>query len=319
MRIGLFGLGHLGKIHFKCLGCTDFDIVGIYDPAHMPSQTVADYGGVPLYDTVDRLIDDSDACIIAAKTEAHYALAKAIMGRGKHCFIEKPIASSVEQAEALAVLADNNPSLITQIGFVERYNPAYKYLSDHIGDPRFIEVHRLAQFNPRGNDVSVVFDLMIHDLDLLLAMKNCEIKEVKATGVKVFTDNLDICNSRIEFADGSVANLTASRMSMKVMRKFRIFQNNAYLSMDLHKKEGQVISMSDTKVDQAMPIKVGDKEKHIVLKSSGALEGNAIEEELNDFYDCIVNNKQSKANIASGLITTRLAQQIEDIALISTK
>lgn len=318
MRVGLLGLGHLGKIHFKCLQKTDFDLVGIYDPAYLPTAEVADYNGIRLYNNSEDLIRNSDACIIAANTEEHYNLAHQVLSQGKHCFVEKPVTSTLEQAKSLAVLIADQAHIVTQVGFVERYNPAYKYLIDYVQEPKFIEVHRLSQFNNRGNDVSVVFDLMIHDLDLLLTMKKSPIVDIRATGVKVITDSLDICNCRLEFEDGCVANITASRMSLKVMRKFRIFRENAYLSMDLHKKEGQIISLSDTEVPNALQLDVGDKKKHIVIKSSGSLEGNAILDELNDFYESIKNNKQSKANLASAIETTKLAKRIEELALETT-
>lgn len=318
MKVGLFGLGHLGKIHLRCLRETPFELVGIYDPAYLEKSAQEKFSGENFLTDPTVLLDSSEACIIAAPTQEHFQIAQKAITMGKHCFIEKPITATVAEAEQLELLLKDNSGLVTQIGFVERYNPAYRYLLPDIRNPRFIEVHRLAQFNNRGNDVSVVYDLMIHDLDLLLTMKDCPIKEVKATGVKVFTETLDICNSRIEFEDGSVANLTASRMSMKVMRKFRIFQEQSYLSMDLHKKESQVINLSDSPSSDSMEIAIGDKSKHLAIKSSGTLDGNAIVQELTDFYNCIVNKKKSSANISSAVRTTKLAQQIEDIAMQST-
>lgn len=313
MKVSLFGLGHLGKIHLNCLAQTPFELVGAYDPAY----TQDTFDTVKLYSDAEKLLAESDACIIAAPTVSHCSLASLAISKGKHCFIEKPLSATIAEADELSSLATQNPQLITQVGFVERYNPAYKFVESSIKDPKFIEVHRLAQFNNRGNDVSVVFDLMIHDLDLLLNMKQAEVKEIKATGVKILTESLDICNCRIEFEDRSVANLTSSRMSMKVMRKFRIFQEQSYVSIDLHKKESQVINLSDKELEESMMFKVGDKEKHLVFKSSGALEGNAIVDEQLDFYNSIINQKQSKANIHSAAKTSRLAQQIEDIALDS--
>jgi len=312
MKIALIGLGHLGKIHFKCLKETAFDLVGISDPLYTGS-----YEGTRIYDDPEELIAQSEACIIAASTSAHHALAAQAIAQSKHCFVEKPIAATLPEAESLVAMAADHPSLITQVGFVERYNPAYTFLSEDIADPKFIEVHRLSQFNDRGNDVSVVFDLMIHDLDLLLAMKKCEIKDIKATGVSVFTAGLDICNSRIEFMDGSVANLTASRMSMKVLRKFRIFQNNAYMSMDLGEKEAQVIKISNTPFDGAIETQLGGNTKYMHMKSSGLLKGNAIVDELTDFYNCIVNNRQSSSNFSNALKVNSLAHEIETIALRS--
>ncbi len=314
MKVCLFGLGHLGKIHLKCLAETPFELVGAFDPAYKSGSIES----VELFSDAEELMDKSDACIIAAPTINHYTIASKALAKGKHCFVEKPLSATIEEADALCVLAGDNPHLITQVGFVERYNPAYRFIEEDLEDPKFIEVHRLAQFNNRGNDVSVVFDLMIHDLDLLLNMKQqTEVKEIKATGVKILTESLDICNCRIEFEDRSVANLTSSRMSMKVMRKFRIFQGHSYVSIDLHKKESQVINLTDEQLEGSMMFKVGDKQKHMVIKSSGTLEGNAIVDEQLDFYNCIINQQQNRANIHSAARTSRLAQRIEDIALSS--
>ena len=310
MKIGLFGLGHLGKIHLRCLAKTDFDLIGIYDPILESSE----YQGHKVYKSNQELIDEVDACLVVTSTDYHFAVATQVIEAGKHCFVEKPLASTVDQALSLKELAADNPQLITQVGFVERYNPAYQFLESEINNPRFLEVHRLAQFNNRGNDVSVVKDLMIHDLDLILSMKSVPIKELRATGVSILTDNMDICNARIEFEDGCVANVTASRMSMKNMRKFRIFQSDAYLSMDLGSRESQIIRISEEPIENSMTMKVGDKDKHIALKSSGELEGNAIVKEQQDFYQSIVNGVPSKANFESALNSSILAEQIEEIA-----
>ena len=313
VKIGLLGFGHLGKIHFKCLKSTSFGLIGIYDPILQEDS----YEGYKIYKDEDQLIADSDACIVASTTTTHYDLATKILKAQKHCFVEKPMCSTLDQAHQLYTMAQQYPQLITQVGFVERYNPAYKYISADIVDPKFIEVHRLAMFNNRGNDVSVVYDLMIHDLDLLLSMKSSRVKEVKATGVKIVTDSLDICNARIEFEDGSVANVTASRMSMKVMRKFRIFQGDRYLSMDLDKKESQVIKLLDHASESSMEMPIRGEIKHLVIKSSGILKGNAIVDEQTDFYNSIINNQQPSVNFESAYNTTLLAHQIETLAMTS--
>jgi len=314
IKVGLFGYGHLGKIHFKCLKNTPFQIIGIHDPI---LNTESHIENVPVFKEEDALIAQSDACIVASTTKSHFKLASKIVELSKHVFVEKPMTSSLHQAKKLVKLIKDKPDLVTQVGFVERYNPAFTYVKDFIINPRFIEVHRLSTFSERGNDVSVVFDLMIHDLDLILSMMKAEIKEIKATGVKLITDTLDICNVRLEFTDHSVANITASRMSMKNMRKFRIFQQKSYLSMDLNKKEAQIVELSDTEVPDSVQIPLGGKEKHFTFKSSGALEGNAIADELNDFYSSIVNKKQSSTNFKNALKTSMLADEIETIALQS--
>jgi len=309
MKLGLFGLGHLGKIHLKCLGDTSFEVVGFYDP----KQLSGSYEGAESYVDELSLMTSIDACIIAATTEQHYKLAKLALTHGVHCLVEKPITATVEQARELADLAAASPAVITQVGFVERYNPAFTFIKEDITAPKFIEVHRLSQFNNRGNDVSVVQDLMIHDLDLLLNVKNEPILDIRATGVKVLTDSLDICNARIEFADRSIANVTASRMSMKTLRKFRIFQEDCYFSMDLDKKESQRIGISDKATANSMSLPVGEVEKHISIKTSGRLEGNAIVSEQNDFYNAIINERQPQADFAQALKVSELAARIEKI------
>ncbi len=313
MKVGLFGLGHLGKIHLRCLEETPFQLVGIYDPILQGEE----YEGHRVFKAQEALISAVDACLVITSTDQHYAVASQVLRAGKHCFVEKPLASTLDQAQELTNAALENPDLITQVGFVERYNPAYQFVATEINKPRFLEVHRLSQYNERGNEVSVVSDLMIHDLDLILSMMDCPIKEVKATGVNVLTDNMDICNARIEFTDGSVANVTASRMSMKNMRKFRIFQSDAYLSMDLAKRESQIIRIEKEPSDSSMPLKVGDSEKHISYKSSGELKGNAIVQEQHDFYHSIMNGVPSKSDFKSALNSSVLADRIERIAKAS--
>jgi len=315
VKVGLLGYGHLGKIHLKCLKETPFELVGVYDPYLLNSAEEIPF---KKYENAETLIADCDACIVASSTRTHYKLAKNILENNKHLFLEKPMTSTINQAEKLLKLYEDNTQLVAQVGFVERYNPAYTYLKDHIEEPRFLEVHRLSTFSNRGHDVSVVFDLMIHDLDLILSMVHSEIKEIKATGVKLITDTLDICNVRLEFANHAVANITASRMSMKNLRKFRIFQKNAYLSMDLDKKESQIVHLSEVEIPDSVQIPLGGVNKHFTFKSSGALNGNAIVDELNDFYKSIVNKTKAKINLTNAYKTTKLADEIETIALQAT-
>ena len=195
MKIGLIGLGHLGKIHFKCLKQTKFELIGIYDPI----LTATDYEGFDIYKSSKALLDKVDACVIAAATTSHYELAKEALMADKHVFVEKPMTSTISEARELAQIASDHPDLITQVGFVERYNPVFRDLQAEINNPKFMEVHRLSTFNPRGNDVSVVQDLMIHDLDMILAVKKVPIRDIRANGVSVVSDSMDICNARIEF------------------------------------------------------------------------------------------------------------------------
>ena len=308
IKIGLFGYGHLGKIHEKCLQETSFDLIGFHDPAFSDG-----IGTLQYYDQ-DKLMEACDACIIASTTTSHYDLIVKAITKGKHFFVEKPMTSTVEQAMLIDQLLMKNPHIISQVGFVERYNPAYTFVESAIEKPRFIEVHRLASFNPRGNDVSVVLDLMIHDLDLVLGMIPSKVKEIKANGLKLISDSLDLCNVRLEFEDKSVANLTASRMSLKMMRKFRVFQENAYISLDLDERKAQIVNLSDTEMKDAMKLEFNGKEKFLQISTSGKLEGNAIVEELKDFYKAITDNTQPKTNCRAALRTSIVADEIEKIA-----
>jgi predicted dehydrogenase len=314
VKVGLFGYGHLGKIHEKCLQQTNFDLIGIYDPLFVDQGKVA---SVQSYPSEAQLIADCDACILASTTSAHFETARQVLRAGKHLFVEKPMTSALNEAIELESMAAASPHLITQVGFVERFNPAFRYIKSSIKSPKFIEVHRLSTFSERGSDVSVVSDLMIHDLDLILNIMPSDVKEIRAHGVSLITSKLDICNVRLEFENKAVANLTASRMSIKRMRKFRIFQEGQYMSLDLEKKEGQLINISDSYAPDTMEIQSGDTKKYLTFKSSGALEGNAIEQELNEFYNCIINNRQSEADFSSALRTSELAHRIEDIAIKS--
>lgn len=314
MKIGLFGLGHLGKIHFKCLKQSPFTVTGIYDPIY---EKESHYEQIPFYQSAESLMESVDACVIASTTRSHFKLAKLAIENDVHVFLEKPMTQTLNQANKLIGFLNEKPDIISMVGFVERYNPTFKYIKEHVSNPRFMEVHRLSTFSNRGLDVSVVFDLMIHDLDLILNLKKENIIDIKASGVKLITDSLDICNVRLEFSDFSVANITASRMSMKNLRKFRIFQKDAYLSMDLNKKEAHVINLSDHEIPNSLRVPSDKINKYYTIKSSGTLEGNAILDELNVFYNSIVNKQQTASSILNALKTTKLADEIETIALQS--
>lgn len=310
IKAGLFGYGHLGKIHARCIKETEFDLVGIYDPIVQESEL----SGIRVMSSPEELMSQVDACIIASATPSHFSLGELALTTGKHCFIEKPMTTCLDEAQKLSDLSQSANGLISQVGYVERFNPAFTYIKDDIKDPKFMEIHRLATFNLRGTEVSVVKDLMIHDLDLLLSFKKAEIIDIKATGVSVFTNTLDICNARIEFADRSVANLTASRMSLKEMRKVRIFQEHSYISIDLLNKESQLFIIDEKDPENAFEIDLGNKKVYMKMKASGKVDGNAILEEQKHFYDHIKKGVQSPLNISSSLKTLNLAEEIERVS-----
>jgi predicted dehydrogenase len=314
LKIGLAGAGHLGKIHLKCLLKTKFDFAGFYDPDPAVSKMIEDSYQVKAFDSLSEMIDACDCIDIVSPTVYHYEIAKECISKGKHVFIEKPLTESTTQAAELVKLA-NEYGVKVQVGHVERYNPAIRSLKNIHLNPKFIEGHRLAVFNPRGTDVSVVLDLMIHDIDIVLSMIKDKIIDVRANGVSIVSNTPDICNARIEFEGGAVANLTASRISMKNMRKIRIFQDDAYISLDFLEKEAQVIKIENNIDDDdfsGMTIHTNDGIKRIIVETPSIMQNNAIEDELNDFYEAVVHNAALSVTIEDGFRALHLAQIIQD-------
>lgn len=314
MKIGLAGAGHLGKIHLKCLLNTKFEFAGFYDPDPTVSKMIVETYSVKSFDSLSDLIDASDCIDIVSPTVHHYEIAKTCISRGKHVFIEKPLTESTKQAEELVKLSIEN-GVKVQVGHVERYNPAIRSLKNINFKPKFIEGHRLAMFNPRGTDVSVVLDLMIHDIDIVLSMVKDNIKDVRANGVSIVSSTPDICNARIEFEGGAVANLTASRISMKNMRKIRIFQEDAYISLDFLDKEAQVIKIENNIEGDnfsGMTIHTNDGLKRIIIETPSIMQNNAIEDELSDFYESVVNDAPLIVTIEDGYRALHLAHIIQD-------
>jgi len=293
---------------------TKFEFAGFYDPDPSVRKTIVETHSVKSFDSLSELIDASDCIDIVSPTVHHYEIAKTCISRGKHVFIEKPLTESTKQAEELVKLSKEY-GVKVQVGHVERYNPAIRSLKNINFKPKFIEGHRLAMFNPRGTDVSVVLDLMIHDIDIVLSMVKDNIKDVRANGVSIVSSTPDICNARIEFEGGAVANLTASRISMKNMRKIRIFQEDAYISLDFLDKEAQVIKIENNIEDDnfsGMTIHTNDGLKRIIIETPSIMQNNAIEDELNDFYESVVNDAPLIVTIEDGYRALHLAQIIQD-------
>lgn len=314
IKIGLLGVGHLGKIHLKCLQETDFEVIGVYDPSQEAQQFVTDNYGIPIYTDIDQLIADSDAVDIVSTTVTHYDLAIRAIKSGKHAFIEKPVSTTLEEARILTK-ATRDHNVKVQVGHVERYNPAIVSLKNRKVAPKFIEGHRLSTFNTRGNDVSVMLDLMIHDLDLVLQLVGSEVIDVQANGVCVINDTPDICNARITFKNGCVANLTASRISMKQMRKLRLFQGNEYISLDFLNKETQIVQLqpvSDEEAANHMTIDTSTGKKIINVETPDIVENNAIVDELTDFHSSILNDSPVVVTVEAGMKALELAYLIEE-------
>jgi len=289
IKIGVLGAGHLGKIHIRLLKeIENFEFVGFYDPDEENSKKVAAEYNTKAFSSITELLDSIDAVDIVTPTISHFDCAVDAIKKGKHVFIEKPVTNSIEEAEELIKLA-HEAGFKIQVGHVERFNPAFLVSKDKINNPMFIETHRLAQFNPRGTDVPVVLDLMIHDLDIVLSIVKSNVSKISAGGVAVVSDTPDIANARIEFDNGCVANLTASRISMKNMRKSRFFQKDAYISVNFLDKQTEIVKMKDVTGNPdplAIVYDLGQKKgkKEIIFEKPKIEDTNAIKEELTSFY-----------------------------------
>jgi predicted dehydrogenase len=316
LKIGVAGAGHLGKIHLRCIqkASERFDLVGFYDANAANTAKIAAEFNIPTFDSVESLIEAVDVLDIVTPTIHHFAVAKAAIRRGRHVFIEKPLTHTVAEAEELLTLT-RQKNVKVQVGHVERFNPAFLSLGDVSIEPLFIEAHRLAPFNPRGTDVSVILDLMIHDIDLVLHLVKSEVKAIHASGVAVISASPDIANARIEFANGCVANLTASRMSLKQMRKIRFFQRDAYLSLDFLEKNAQIIRLRDenTEGEDLMEMDTTRGKKWIDIKMPEPVPVNAIQLELETFADSILNNTEPKVTIEDGYRALKVAHQIIEV------
>ncbi|MEP6685085.1 MAG: Gfo/Idh/MocA family oxidoreductase, partial [Parafilimonas sp.] len=243
LKVGIFGAGHLGKFHLNnWKEIDDVEVVGFYDPDEKTANEVEKKFELKRFISIDKLIEKCDAIDIIAPTNFHFDLCQAAIKKGKHVFVEKPMADTLEQGKQIVQMV-KEAGVKLQVGHVERFNPAFLALKNISLNPMFIEVHRLAQFNPRGTEVSVILDLMIHDIDIVLKIVKSDVKNISASGVAVMTDTPDIANVRIEFNNGCVANLTSSRISMKKMRKMRLFQKDAYIGIDFLEKKTEIIKL----------------------------------------------------------------------------
>jgi len=314
LKAGVLGAGHLGKIHLRLLNQSDkYELVGFYDADETNAKKIEAEFGYKYFNTIDALIDAVDMIDIVTPTLSHYDCALQAIAKGKHIFVEKPITNTIEEAEEIRMLLAKN-NLRGQVGHVERFNPAFIGVKDQIEKPMFIETHRLAEFNPRGTDVPVVLDLMIHDIDIILSVVKSKVKHVSASGVSVISETPDIANARIEFENGCVANLTASRISLKNMRKSRFFQKDAYISIDFLEKKCEVVKMKDApKVpgdfDMILQNAEGIK-KQIYFDNPEISANNAILDELESFAQAINTNTRPIVTLLDGTEALRVATQI---------
>lgn len=316
LKAGVLGAGHLGKIHLKLLQqSSQYELVGFYDPIEDYAREVSEEFGYKFVSSIEELIDSVDVIDIVTPTLNHFDCAQKAIEKGKHIFIEKPITKTLEEAEVLRDLVSKH-KVRGQVGHVERFNPAFTAVKHMIDNPMFLECHRLAEFNPRGTDVPVVLDLMIHDIDIILSVVNSEVKEIHASGVSVISETPDIANARIEFENGCVANLTASRISMKNMRKSRFFQKDAYISVDFLEKKSEVVRMKDAPEnpdDFAMILQNAEgHKKQIYFENPEIEQNNAILDELESFAKSIKNNTTPVVSLRQGAKALQVAQQIID-------
>ena len=316
LKAGVLGAGHLGKIHLRLLQESKmYELVGFFDPFTENAKKVAKEFGYKLFDSVEELIAAVEVVDIVTPTLSHFECAKKAIEKGRHIFIEKPITKTVLEAEAIKTLASQF-HVQGQVGHVERFNPAFTAVKDKIDTPMFIETHRLAEFNPRGTDVPVVLDLMIHDIDIILSVVNSKVKNVHASGISVISETPDIANARIEFENGCVANLTASRISMKNMRKTRFFQKDAYISVDFLEKKSEIVRMKDVPNNPdefAMILQNAEGVKKQIYFDNPEIENNnAILDELESFADAINNGTRPIVSLRQGAEALRVAQMIID-------
>ena len=297
IKVSVLGTGHLGSIHVKLWKqIENAELIGIYDLDDEKAENISKEHGCKKFDNIDEAIDASDALTIAVPTVSHFEVAKKCIEKAKHCLIEKPITATHEEAVSLIEMAEKN-EVIVQVGHVERFNPALAVLKNYKVGPLFVEAHRLSQFSPRATDVSVIHDLMIHDIDIILWFVKSPVKKIDANGVDVLTETTDIANARITFENGAVANVTASRLSASPMRKMRIFQPDAYISIDFGKQFVEVyriLEPGEDPLDNSVPatmlgsIEKGNKNKEIYYEKPPVPELNAILEEQRAFIKAIM-------------------------------
>lgn len=313
LKVGVFGTGHLGKFHLNnWKEIPDVELVGFYDPDEATAKEIAQKYKLKNFTTPEALVDKIDIADVVAPTNHHFGLCELAIKKGRHVFVEKPLANTLEEARRLIEMT-REANVKVQVGHVERFNPAFVAARNMDLHPMFIEVHRLAQFNPRGTEVSVILDLMIHDLDIILSIVKSDVKHISASGVCVLTDTPDIANVRIEFNNGCVANLTASRISMKKMRKMRLFQKDAYVGIDFLEKKTEIIKMKEESDKDAFSFDIdtpkGEK-KTIAIANPKVQDSNAIKDELTAFTEAIKQNKPTAVSEIDGYLAMEVAHKI---------
>jgi len=312
LKVGVFGVGHLGKYHLNnWKEIPEVELIGFFDPSNEHANEVEKTYGLKRFMDEEALIAACDIIDVVTPTHLHFPVCEMAIKMGKNVFVEKPMANTIEEGKAIVnMVKEANVKL--QVGHVERFNPAFTALKDLTLNPLFIEVHRLAQFNPRGTEVSVILDLMIHDIDIILSIVKSDVKSISASGVAVLTDTPDIANVRIEFNNGCVANLTSSRISMKKMRKIRLFQKDAYIGIDFLEKNTEIIKLQqpDDTAAFSFDIETHQGTKTISINNPVIEQGNAIKAELSSFVHAILNDETPVVNEMDGYLAMEVAHQI---------
>jgi len=313
LRAGVVGVGHLGRFHAqKYALLEETDLVGVFDADADRARAVAGETGCKPFDTLDALLSAVDVVSLAVPTDRHFRLGEEILKKGIHCLIEKPVTRTLEEADRLIGLAEKQ-GLVLQVGHIERYNPAFKALSDIALEPQFIESHRLAMFNPRGTEVSVILDLMIHDLDIVLKLMGQQVVSLDAKGVAVVSDTVDIANVRLHFEKGGVANLTASRISQKKMRKMRLFQKDAYIAVDFLAGKTDLFRLGDSPGPGEMSVSeigVDEKKRQVIYRPVQGADEDALLREIGGFVHAVQGKASSGASAGEGRAALDLALQI---------
>lgn len=312
LKVGIFGVGHLGKFHLNnWKQIPDVELIGFFDPNNDNAKAVEAEYGLKRYMDEAALIQASDIIDVVTPTHLHFPVCEMAIKMGKHVFVEKPMANTIEEGKAIMEMVKES-GVKLQVGHVERFNPAFTALKDITLNPSFIEVHRLAQFNPRGTEVSVILDLMIHDIDIILSIVKSGVKNISASGVAVLTDTPDIANVRIEFNNGCVANLTSSRISMKKMRKIRLFQKDAYIGIDFLEKNTEIIQLKKPEDADAFSFDIETHQgtKTITISNPVVEDGNAILAELSSFVHAIQYDEPTVVSEIDGFLAMEVAHQI---------
>ncbi|MGB4654259.1 MAG: Gfo/Idh/MocA family protein [Bacteroidales bacterium] len=325
IKIGVIGAGHLGKIHIQCIKQVDqLELVGFYDTDPRIAEQVSEEYGIKHFDSIEELIEECDAVDIVTPTVAHFEAATKTLKRGRHVFIEKPIVATPQEADKLRSIA-YEANVKVQVGHVERFNPAFIAAKQFINKPKYIEAHRISRYKKRGSDVPVVLDLMIHDIDIVLNVVKSNVKKITASGVTLVSSSPDLANARIEFTNGCVANLTASRIASVDMRKMRFFQNDSFVTVDFLDKKTEIIKLVESNKE---PVENGssivsvtkiNNEKgnfNLLIETPIVIHTNAIVEELKSFADSILNNDEPIVTIDDGndalIVAYKILEKIEN-------